>query len=86
MKAYQVVKCSCDGGQIGKTWTQYFYFDKAKAEAKLKEIVDAAYEREKDRTSDWQFRIYKPGTVDGISGWCAWCYGDMVYVKEIEIV
>lgn len=87
MKAYQVVHCSCDGGRIGKVWAQHFFVDETDAKKKLDDIVNKHNQRELDwPRKDTAGRLYKQDTVDGVLGWCNWCYLDMVYMREIEVV
>ena len=99
MKAFKVVMCSCDGRRIGKVWNEEFYFDKAKAETALKQIVEDANNGELARKDSFcvrerkiaekenkhWFRLYEQDEVEGIKGLCVWCYGQMVYLKEIEL-
>ncbi len=86
MKAYEVIRCSCDGGHIGATFKQYFTQDQVKAENKLLEWVNSHNQREEELARrDWKDRCYEPDRVDDISGWCVWIYGCMIYMKEIEI-
>lgn len=87
IKAYQVVVCSCDGGRIGETYGQHFFIKKAKAEAKMLKLVNDHNEKEQQRGKYYRGpgQLYKQDSVDGVSGWCCWQYGSMIYLKEIKI-
>lgn len=97
MLAYQVLSCDCDGGIIGKTWQDWFFFDKIKANEFLLSIVSESNVKELNRTDDFiirerlvkmgvtWWRLYREDTIDGIACWRVPSYNNMMYIKEIEI-
>lgn len=90
MIAYQIIRCSCDGGRIGKVWDQEFYYDKDRAERFLAATVEKHNQRERlhaqqRHVSDLNWRLLTEAVVEGIQGYCSWCYGVMVYLAEIHI-
>lgn len=96
---WRIKTVSFDGDRIEKVWKEEFYQDKYTADEKMLEEVYRLNEKELARTDlfikfeiescrktgkPWS-RLYKQGVVNGINGWCNWCYGIMIYVDYIEV-
>lgn len=96
MKIYNVVTCSCDYNQIGKTREKLIFSDRGEAEARLKYLVethnanelartDLFWVREKQdyiKTDKPWWRLFYPDKVEGIEGWVCQAYAVMLYIKE----
>lgn len=71
---------SCDGGRIGKVWSEKFFFLPESADAYTKEIIELSnkknpkYQYDKDQKE-----------IDGIYGYCNWQFMVMVVVDSCEV-
>jgi len=71
---------SCDGGMIGKTWSEFFYRDRDSADRKMDQII-LNYNIRNPK------RLFKDTEemIDKVAGRCNWNFGIMVTVDCVNI-
>lgn len=83
LKVWRLRELSCDGGRIGRTWSESFFTNKDKADERLAAMVAEKNTQEKSRGRD--FAMYMSRVVDGTVGWCSWQYGIMIAIDSFEV-
>lgn len=73
---WRVRVMNCDGGQLGKIWTESFFFSK---EAALDCLRRKVIERNQSSA------VYKQDTVEHLTGWCSWQHGIMIAMDEVVV-
>jgi len=97
---WRVRLVSCDGGQIGRCWSEWFFLDgevarefylaevksKNKLESERQEtVIIQERERCEQEGKRW-WRLYSADIVDGLSGYCCWAYGSMYILDSVSVV
>lgn len=77
-KIYRVRELSCDGGHLGKTWEETFFFDVEDAESHLKKLIKKSNEQNPQYP-------YVPQAIDGLRGFCNWQFGIMIALDYISV-
>lgn len=79
-KIYRVRTISCDGGRLGRTWAENFFFDRIDAEDYLKKLI-----RESDERNPRYLYKSESENVDGLVGFCNWQFGIMIALDYISV-
>jgi len=82
MTIHRVRLIDVDGGRIGRTWSEEFFYTEFDADQHMMTTVREANDSEEKRGRDVR---YKPDTVAGVYGWCNWQYGNMYTTDKIEV-
>lgn len=77
---YRVRSISCDGGVIGRTWNEDFFFNEEDANHRLRTLIS----ENDNRNPKYPFKTL-PEIIDGISGYCNWQFTTMLTVDKVEI-
>lgn len=77
---YRVRELDCDGGVIGKTWSEEFYSDVELAKDRQRELIESS------NTKNLQYPFDDVlNNVDGHSGYCNRQFGIMISIDDIVI-
>lgn len=80
LTAWRTRVLSCDGGHIGKTWREKFFFNQKEAEDYARELIILSNE---ENPKCWYNSLSED--VCGITGYCNWHFGTMITVDNIKI-
>jgi len=77
---WRVRSLSCDGGSIGRTWSEIFFQDADEALAQLQNQI---------AKSDKQNPKYPYKTqqesIDNVFGYCNWQFGNMMALDSVKV-
>ena len=76
---WRVRTLSCDGGRIGRSWSEEFFTKEEDARERLADLVSESDER----NPRYPFKA-ELETIDSTEGFCNWQFGTMLAVDSVN--
>jgi hypothetical protein len=80
MVIWRVRRLSCDGGHIGRTWSEIFFTNPDKALTQLRNQISKS-----DKQNPKYPYKTQPESVENVIGYCNWQFGTMIALDSIKV-
>lgn len=75
------VRClSCDGGHVGRVWSEKFFFDSPAAIECQQNLISTS----NDRNPKYLYKTEQE-SIDNVFGYCNWQFGTMIVLDSVKV-